>query len=354
MSALPILTATATRAVIFGCAGHSLSDAERRFFKRCNPVGLILFARNCRDPDQVRALVDDFKHHVDNDEPLILIDQEGGRVQRLRPPHWLSLPAAGKIAELGQTEIFAAESAAHLLGRLLASELAPLGITVDCAPVLDLLHPETHEMIADRTFGDHPDQVARLGRAVCDGLLKGGVLPVIKHLPGHGRARVDSHHELPVVDTSLAELRRTDFVPFRALAHMPLAMSAHVVFAAIDPNGPVSTSKLAFSRAIRGALGYGGVVISDDIGMQALDGDMAARARACQQAGCDLVLHCSGDLDEMEAVAEVVRPTRKITASWLARAAELRHQSASKMPFDRDAALSELAELLGEGAPVPT
>jgi len=333
--------------VIFGCAGETLSAAERQFFRRVKPTGLILFARNCQTPAQVAALVDDFKQVVDAKDPLILIDQEGGRVQRLGPPHWPALPAASRIAGLAGRDAAAGVEAARLLGRLLAADLVPLGITVDCAPVLDILRPETHDIIGDRSFGAEPEQVIRLGDALCQGLLKGGVLPVIKHMPGHGRARVDTHKELPVVDAPLDELKLTDFAPFRALSHMPLAMTAHVVFTAADPAAPVTTSRRAVDRLIRGQIGFGGLLLTDDLGMQALQGDMRIRTRDCQRAGCDLVLHCSGDMAEMEMVAEALSPMQAITAAWLRRAGELRHRSQSKLPFDRDAGFAQLQNLLG-------
>jgi len=335
-----------SRAVIFGCAGPALTEAERKFFAATDPIGLILFARNCEAPDQVAALVADFKATVRHADPLVLIDQEGGRVQRLGPPHWPALPAAGRIAELSMRDASAGKEAVWLLGRLLAADLAPLGITVDCAPVLDVRRPETHEVIGDRALGDDPEQVAGLGRALSEGLLAGGVLPVIKHVPGHGRARADSHKELPVVETALAELRRTDFAPFKACADMPLAMSAHVVFTALDPGAPVSTSARAIHKAVRRDCGFGGVLISDDIGMQALKGDMATRARDCHRAGCDLVLHCSGEMAEMQAVAEAVPMMRPVTAAWLARAEALRRHAITDEPFDAAAARDRLDGLL--------
>lgn len=335
-----------SRAVIFGCAGPKLSDDERALFRRVNPVGLILFARNCVDPSQVAALVADFKATVAFPDPLILIDQEGGRVQRLGPPNWSKLPAAERIAALAEVDADAAENAALLLGRLLAADLAPLGITVDCAPVLDIRRPDTHDVIGDRAFGGAPGQVARLGRAVCEGLLAGGVLPVIKHIPGHGRARADSHKELPVIGAALNDLAASDFAPFRALRDMPLAMSAHVVLSAVDAAQPVSTSKTAIERLVRGAIGFGGLLMSDDIGMQALAGDMGDRTRACQRAGCDLILHCSGDRDEMEAVARTVRPTTTIAERWLVRAEQLRRDSLDEQPFDSAAARRDFDALL--------
>jgi len=228
----------------------------------------------------------------------------------------------------------------------LASDLEPLGITVNCAPVLDVLQPETHEIIGDRALGDDPSHVATFGRAFSKGLLAGGVLPVIKHLPGHGRARVDSHAELPRVDTPLAELEAVDFSPFHALRDMPLAMTAHVVFEALDPDRPVTTSPSALRRAIRGRIGYGGLLMSDDICMRALHGPMDQRARDAQRSGCDLVLHCNGDIAEMELVAGAVRRTSPLVGSWLARAEALRRSSAQDDDFDADVTRAALQDAL--------
>lgn len=332
--------------VIFGCAGPELSKAEREFFCRWNPIGFILFARNCDTPDQIRKLIADFKNAVDVADPLILIDQEGGRVQRLGPPHWPTYPAAGCVAALAKTEPAEGQRYMSLLGRLLASDLEPLGITVNCAPVLDVLQPETHEIIGDRALGDDPSHVATFGRAFSEGLLAGGVLPVIKHLPGHGRARVDSHAELPRVDTPLAELEAVDFSPFHALRDMPLAMTAHVVFEALDPDRPVTTSPSALQRAIRGRIGYSGLLMSDDICMRALHGPMDQRARDAQRSGCDLVLHCNGDIAEMELVAGAVRRTSPLVGSWLARAEALRRSSVQYDGFDADVTRAVLEDAL--------
>jgi beta-N-acetylhexosaminidase len=299
----PVPGAAAPGAVIFGCAGLTVSAEESALFRQCNPLGFILFRRNCESPDQVRALVASLRESVGRSAP-VLIDQEGGRVARLRPPHWPELPATGRIGAL--TDPAEAERAAWLHGRLLASLLTPLGIDVDCAPVADVPTAGAHDVIGDRAFGRNPAWVARLAAAQAAGLLAGGVLPVVKHIPGHGRAQADSHLELPTVDASLEALEAQDFPPFRALAGLPLAMAAHVVFTAIDPVLPASTSRTVIDQIVRGWIGFGGLLISDDIGMQALAGSPAERALAVLSGGCDVALHCSGKLEEMQEVAQAV------------------------------------------------
>ena len=289
-------------AAIYGCAGARLNDEERRFLADADPLGIILFARNCETPAQIRALIADISDCLGR-RPLVLIDQEGGRVARLRPPHWPVLPAVAWIGDLWQRDRAAAERAAFLHGRLLAAMLAPLGITVDCAPVLDIAFSETHDVIGDRAFSPDAEAVAILGRALTAGLLAGGVLPVIKHVPGHGRARADSHKELPRVDASAGEMAGSDWHPFRALADAPLAMTAHILYTALDPVHPATLSKTVIEDIIRGRLGVSGLLMSDDIGMKALSGSPGTLTRAAIDAGCDCVLHCSGRLDEMIAVA---------------------------------------------------
>ena len=312
-------------AAILGCAGAALSDWERRFFAETDPLGFILFLRNCETPAQVRALIADLRETVGRADAPVLIDQEGGRVARLKPPHWQALPPAGAIGALYGEAPEAAAEAAWLQGRLIAWDLADLGVTVDCAPVLDLRLPETHDVIGDRAFGAAPDQVARLGRAFCEGLLAGGVLPVIKHVPGHGRARADSHHALPVVETPRDELERSDFAPFRELADMPLAMTAHICFTALDPEDPVTTSARIVEEVIRGSIGFDGLLYSDDLSMKALAGGLGERAAASLAAGCDLALHCNGDPDEMADVMAACGPmTPAAAARWAAALERLR------------------------------
>lgn len=291
------------QAAIYGCAGRSLSATERDFFAKADPLGFILFGRNIDGPDQVGSLIRELRDAVGRPDAPIFLDQEGGRVQRLRPPHWRAAPPAARFGELAAVDLAAARRAVHLNHLLLAAELSALGFSADCAPVLDLRHPDAHEVIGDRAFGADPLLVADLGRAAMEGLLAGGVLPVVKHVPGHGRALVDSHHALPVCDSDLATLEASDFLPFRLLRDAPLAMTAHVVYGAVDPDRPATASRAVIERVIRGHMGFGGLLITDDLSMQALDGSLAERARAAREAGCDILLHCNGDGDEMQAVA---------------------------------------------------
>lgn len=328
-------------AAIFGCAGTRLSSSEQAFFRDSNPAGFILFARNIESPDQVRMLVSDLRDCAGAENTLILIDQEGGRVARLKPPHWRAAPPQGIFGKLGPGT---ARNAAKLNARLLADELQALGINVDCLPLLDLRFPGAHDIIGDRAFGETVEIVSLLGRAVCEGLLEGGVLPVIKHIPGHGRARADSHLELPRVDAGRDELEETDFAPFRALADMPLAMTAHIVYGAVDPALPATTSPAVVNDIIRGSIGYDGLVMTDDLSMKALGGGFAARTADSLAAGCDLVLHCNGDMDEMKQVADAARP---LDAEGLRRYHRALNMLGQPEPFDREAALAELAALTG-------
>ena len=289
-------------ACILGCSGLVLTAEEQAFFRHVHPWGFILFKRNVDTPDQVRALVDSLRACVDRPDAPILIDQEGGRVQRLGPPHWPKYPPGSAYGALAGNDPLLKREITRLGARLLAHDLAALGINVDCVPVLDVPEPGAHDVIGDRAYGDTPEQVALLGRAAAEGLIAGGVLPVIKHIPGHGRAKSDSHLALPVVDASYDELDARDFAPFRVLSDMPMAMTAHVVYTAVDAKRPATTSRTAMRKVIRGAIGFDGLVMSDDLSMKALSGDFAQRARASLAAGCDVVLHCNGDMDEMQAV----------------------------------------------------
>jgi beta-N-acetylhexosaminidase len=297
-----------------------VSEEERSFFAETDPLGFILFARNCDTPDQVGALVADLRALVGRDDAPVLIDQEGGRVARLGPPHWRKSPPAAVFGALAARDRDQAREAVRLNARLIGAELAALGIDVDCAPVLDVPAADSHKMIlGDRAFGDEPALVADLGRAAIEGFLMAGVLPVIKHIPGHGRAKVDSHHTLPVVDADLDTLRAVDFAPFAALADAPWAMTAHVVYQAIDPDNPATTSKTAITDIIRGEIGFDGVLVSDDLSMKALSGTLGERAAAALGAGCDVALHCNGEMDEMRAVAEATQPLSAETMARLAR-----------------------------------
>jgi len=336
---------TSPLAVVFGLAGPRLGEDERRFFAETRPLGFILFARNCKTPDQIRALIAELRACVAREDAPVLIDQEGGRVARLKPPRWRAAPAAARFGALDARDPGRADEAARLNARLIAAELAALGITVDCLPVLDLADPEGHDVIGDRAFSHDPKAVARLGAATCEGLLAGGVLPVVKHMPGHGRARADSHHALPVVEAPLDLLRATDFAPFRALADAPWGMTAHVAYSALDPL-PATVSRRVIGEIIRGEIGFDGVLASDDLAMEALSGGPGERAAAALAAGCDVVLHCSGALDAMRAVAGAARPLDDAALERLA-AAEARRVAPG--PFDSEAASARLDALLGAG-----
>jgi len=292
------------RAAIFGCAGPMLSPDERAFFRAVDPLGFILFQRNCVDPEQLRRLVVDLRDSVSRPDTPVLIDQEGGRVARLHPPHWRSYPSASRIAALGAE----AASAARVVTRLIADDLDRLGITVDCLPVLDMPVPGADAVIGDRAYGTEPGRVAMLAGAACEGLLAGGVLPVLKHIPGHGRGTVYSHLACPVVTTPIHELQLTDFAPFRLLNGMPWAMTAHIVYEAVDPTHPATLSSTVIADVIRTGIGFDGVLVSDDLSMQALGGTLAERASGALAAGCDVALHCNGRLDEMRDVAGSIGP----------------------------------------------
>jgi beta-N-acetylhexosaminidase len=329
-----------SRAILFSCAGETLSVDERAFFRDVDPLGFILCQRNCRTSEQVRALIADFRDCVGRGDAPVLIDQEGGRVARLKPPEWRRYPAPARLAALPE-----AEEAIRQGARLIADDLAPLGVTVDCLPVLDLPVAGASDVIGDRAYGGDLAFVARLGRAACEGLLAGGVLPTIKHIPGHGRARVDSHKALPRVDEAVAELTRTDFAPFRALNDMPWAMTAHVIYSAIDPDAPATLSRKVIDTVIRGDIGFDGMLVSDDVTMGALAGTMRERVRGALAAGCDAVLHCTGVLSEMREAAEAAAPLTEDAAARLARGDKLRR--ASRRDFDRRAAEARFDAMIG-------
>jgi len=290
-------------AFICGCRGPALAPDEIAFFRESNPWGFILFKRNVDSPDQVRKLTDHFRSMVGRDNVPVLVDQEGGRVQRLGPPYWRRYPAARRFGELYRADPLSGLAAARWVGRLIADDLYQAGITVDCLPVGDVPQPGSHDIIGDRAYGAEPEPVALLARAAMAGLMDGGVLPVIKHVPGHGRARADSHLSLPVVDTPHTQLARTDFVPFAALADAPMAMTAHVVYSALDGDNPATLSAKIIQSVVRQEIGFAGLLMTDDLSMKALAGPLGQRARTAIAAGCDVALHCNGDLAEMQAVA---------------------------------------------------
>lgn len=332
---------------IYGCAGTSLSAAEQDFFRQTQPWGFILFARNINSPAQVRALVEELRSTVGDVAAPVLIDQEGGRVARLKPPHWGVRPPAAVFGALYRTDPEAAREATYLNARLIAHDLAGLGINVDCLPVLDVPVEGAHDIIGDRAFAHDPATIIALGKAQIEGLLDGGVLPVMKHIPGHGRAGADSHLALPRVDASAEALSASDFVTFRSLDQCPIAMTAHVVYESIDPQRPCTTSPKVIRDVIRGEIGFDGLLMSDDLSMKALDGPLSVRARAALFAGCDLALHCNGELDEMRDVASEVK---ELDGLALARSERALAHLRAPGSFDAAAAQARLTQLLGAGA----
>jgi len=332
------------KAFIPGCAGKTLTDAERALFAAARPCGLILFARNVGTPEQVRALIASFKEAVGSEEVLILVDQEGGRVQRFRPPHWLNMPPARCYGDLYATDPEAGLAAAFAGARLTAAELYDLGLNVNCTPCIDVPQRGAHDIIGDRAFSTDPDVVIALGRAVMEGTLAGGVLPVIKHVPGHGRAMADSHRALPRIDAAKEDLEAVDFRPFQALHDAPLAMTAHVLLPAFDERRPATVSPVIMGQVIRDQMGLTGLVMSDDIGMKALQGSFAARARAVIEAGCDVVLHCSGNLSEMTEVAGAMPRLEGKAEARFGRARGCLHEP---QPFDAAEAMALVSEAAG-------
>ncbi len=332
----------AARAFISGVAGTALTGFERAFLADAQPWGFILFARNVGSPEQVRALTQELRASVGRDAP-VLVDQEGGRVQRLGPPHWPRYPAGAAYARLYERDHDTGLAAARLGARLIAGDLAAVGIDVDCLPLADVPVAGADPVIGDRAYGETPEQVAAIAGAIAAGLIAGGVLPVLKHLPGHGRATADSHAKLPVVTAERGVLERTDFAAFRPLSDLPLGMTAHVVFASIDPVAPATTSATMISQVIRGLIGFDGLLMSDDVSMRALSGPIGARTRAAISAGCDVVLHCNGEIEEMQAVAAEA-PILAGRAAERADAALARRNAPDACALAQDRA--EFAEIL--------
>ncbi|WP_297731621.1 beta-N-acetylhexosaminidase [uncultured Maricaulis sp.] len=303
--------------VIYGLAGTKLSPDEKAFFRDIDPWGFILFARNIEGIRQVSRLTLELRDCVGRDVP-ILIDQEGGRVARLRPPTWRAAPAAERFADLWKIDEEMAIEATRINHRLLAHELRTIGVDVDCAPVADLRIDGADDIIGDRAFGRTPEPVIHLGRAAMEGLMAGGVAPIIKHIPGHGRALADSHLELPVVPEEHGLLSETDFAPFRGLSDAPMAMTAHIVYADIDSDHPATQSAELVGKVIRGEIGFDGLLMTDDLSMKALTGTFRERGERSLKAGCDMLLHCNGQMGEMIAVAE---GTAALSGKALERAA---------------------------------
>jgi beta-N-acetylhexosaminidase len=332
------------RAFITGVERLTLTADERAFLRDTRPWGLILFRRNIETPDQIKRLVDAFREAVGRDDAPVLIDQEGGRVQRLAPPHWPAYPPGRVYSALYDQDRDVGLAAARLGARLIAQDLAALGINVDCLPLADVPVAGANPVIGDRAYGDNPVKVAAIARAVSDGLLDAGVLPVLKHLPGHGRANADSHEGLPVVGEDRATLEATDFAAFRPLADLPLGMTAHVVYTAVDPAAPATTSPTVIEEVIRGFIGFDGALMSDDLSMGALSGTLAERTRASFRAGCDLILHCNGRFDEMQGVAA---ETPLLAGRALERAAAALRQCKKLVDIDVAAARAEFSSMMG-------
>jgi len=331
------------KAFIAGVAGTELSTEERSFFRSERPWGFILFKRNVETPTQIAALTGQLREALGEPEVPIFIDQEGGRVQRLGPPNWSSYPAGAVFGQLYDIAPAMGVTAARLSARLIADDLQRIGVTVDCLPLADVPAPGADAVIGDRAYGTEPGKVAAIARAVAEGLEQGGILPVVKHIPGHGRAAADTHFRLPVVDAPKKELETTDFAAFRPLADLPMAMTAHVVFSAYDPVQPATTSATIIERVIRRLIGFQGLLMSDDVSMNALAGSIAERTRAIFAAGCDVVLHCNGKMTEMRDVA---REAPELSGQALQRAKRALAVRKAAKPFDRAAARAELDALV--------
>jgi len=323
---------------ILGVAGLTLTAEEKTFFRELNPYGFILFTRNCESPDQVRALVDELYATTDRHRLPILIDQEGGRVARLKPPCWPAFPTAQALTCAKGDSL----RATYLNARLIADELRLLNITVNCAPLADIPVSGAHDIIGDRAYGNTAQAVISHARAMANGLMDGGIVPVLKHIPGHGRALADSHHELPEVTASLDTLRATDFVPFQALNDLPMGMTAHVLYTAIDDKRLATVSPRAISL-IRDEIGFDGLLMSDDLSMKAMQGDFTQRTKDTLEAGCDVVLHCNGDMDEMRQIAKALVP---LSGQSLIRATRAMQIPATDAVFDAKEAALELKTML--------
>ena len=292
--------------MIVGLAGESLGDEEAAFLRSSRPAGVIIFTRNAATPDQLRRLISTVREAIGEDDALVLIDQEGGRVQRLAQPHWRTLPAAVSYGVRYHQDADAANRAAATIAALTAVELQALGINANCVPCADRPVDGAHDIIGTRAYDDNVEVIAHLARVVAEAHVDAGVLPIVKHVPGHGRAQVDSHLELPIVEAPEDELKRTDFEPFRLLNDLPAAMTAHVVYTAIDPQHPATMSQRVIAGTVRGDIGFRGLLMSDDLSMKALEGELGERAAGAIAAGCDIALHCNGDLAEMREVADRV------------------------------------------------
>ncbi len=331
------------RALITGCASVSLSHAEVQLFSQSNPWGLILFKRNCESPDQIKSLIASFRAAVGRSDAPVFVDQEGGRVQRLGPPHWRKYPEARALGQLYNINPSLALRTARNLGRLMAQELEEVGFTASCLPVLDVPQPGAHDVIGNRAYDLRPERIMVLANAHMAGLMDGGILPVMKHIPGHGRSTVDSHHNLPVINASRLELESHDFIPFTGLASCPMAMTAHVIYASIDNAAPATLSRKVVRHVIRRVIGFNGLLMTDDLSMKALSGTFAEKAAKAYEAGCDMLLHCNGVMSEMEEVAAHAVELSAKTARRAKTALKLRRKP---QPFDEKQALGDLEAVM--------
>jgi beta-N-acetylhexosaminidase len=341
------MTNKSVKSFISGCAGPELTTAERTFFAETQPWGLILFQRNCVSPEQLRKLATDFRAIVKRKDAPVLIDQEGGRVQRMKPeanPVWPNYPSAAQYGKLYARDPMHALRTARNIGRLMANDLVEAGISVNCLPVLDVPQEGSHAVISDRAYGTDPAIILALSRSHVAGFMDGGILPVMKHIPGHGRAKVDSHKELPVVNADRATLEAFDFHCFAGFADCPMAMTAHVVYQAIDPLRPATLSARVLRDVVRKQIGFAGLLMSDDLSMQALGGSFGDRAHAALDAGCDVVLHCNGVMAEMVEVAKAAIPLK---GKAMARAKAALRQKRKAIPFDERTAKRDLEYIMG-------
>ena len=337
--------------IIFGCIATELSEAEIDLFNDIRPFGLILFEHNCLNPTQLSDLIAQFREVVGYKDAPVLIDQEGGRVTRLKPPHWRLPPPANTFAEIAKENIEVALRAAYLNARMIGKELASVGISVNCLPVLDFPVVGAHEVIGDRALGRDSATIAKLGRSLCKGLIEEGVFPIIKHIPGHGRAKTDSHKNLPIVDASIQELEETDFVPFKLLNEMPWAMTAHVVYSAIDNKRAATISPIIINEIIRSKIGFEGLLVSDDIGMDALSGSKGERAQNILNGGCDLVLECSGNINDMQEISSKVSPMKEETIKRINLAEKFKLNNQINDSLSSLDALEEFEELITKFIP---
>ena len=333
------------RSFISGCAALALSQDEVKFFQKADPWGLILFKRNCESPEQIRNLTAQFRSAVGRKDAPVFIDQEGGRVQRLGPPsnYWRKYPAAMEYGKQYDRCPTLAIRTARSVGRLMADDLTEIGITSSCLPVLDVPQPGAHEVIGSRAYSMRADHIMTLARAHVVGLMEGGILPVMKHIPGHGRAEVDSHHNLPIVKAPRTDLERVDFLPFVAFADCPMAMTAHVIYEALDKDYPATLSRKIIKNVVRKLIGFEGLLITDDLSMKALRGTLAEKADMALAAGCDMLLHCNGMMSQMEEVAEAAVP---LAGKAMRRAKQALRAKRKPLPYDKKRALNELEAIL--------